>query len=98
MRYMCKGYDLKPYYYTYGTIITIEPDNNWYEVIQYMRKKMIYSHKYSSTYDVRVQMLLPKNVLVYIRYENKDLILIPYVSTFYATYAIKGMTNISGCK
>ena len=36
------------------------------------RSTMIYSHIYPSTYEVRVQMILTKNVLVHILYENKD--------------------------
>ena len=62
-----------------------------------MHKKKIYSHIYPSTYDVRVHMLLHKHVLVHIRDDNDELILLPYVSTLYATYTIKVMTNISKC-
>ena len=43
---------------------------------------------YTSTYDVRVHMLLPKRVLVYTRDDNNKLILLPYVSTFNATFIV----------
>ena len=33
---------------------------------------MIYSHIYPSTYELRVQMILPKHVLVHIRDKNND--------------------------
>ena len=42
-------------------------------------QKMIDSHIYPSTYDVRVQILLPNHVLVHIRDDNDDIILLPYV-------------------
>ena len=51
---------------------------------------------YPSTYDIRVQMLLPKHLLVHIRDEDGELILLPYVSTLLVAYVISGMTNISG--
>ena len=50
----------------------IKSDNNWYEVIWYVNKKMIYSHIYSSTYDVRAHMILPKKVAVHIRDDNNE--------------------------
>ena len=86
------------YQYTYGMIITINSDNNRYEGIWYKYKKMIYSHIYPSTYDVSMHMLLPKHILVHKRDDNDDMILLPYVSTFYATLIVKGMINISGCE
>ena len=51
-------------------------DNDWYEVFGYMRKKMIYSHIYPSTYvhTTYVHMLLPKHVFKNIRDENGKLI------------------------
>ena len=58
---------------------------------------MTYSHTYPSTYDVHAQMLLPKHVLVHIRDESYELILLLYVSTLYAAYFIKGMEHISVC-
>ena len=72
--------------------------NNWYEDIWYMHKKTIYSHIFPSTYDVRVQMLLHKWVLVHIRNDNKDMILLAYLLDFYYKFFMKGMTNICGCK
>ena len=74
--------------YIYRMIIMINPDNNWYGVIWYMYKKNIYSHIYPSTYGVHVQMLSPKHVLLHIRDDNYDMILLSYVSTLYATYVI----------
>ena len=88
MRYVCRWYYLSKYWYTYGMRITINSYNNWYEVIWYAHKKMLYSHIYPSTYDIHAQMILPKNVLVHIRDENYMMILLPYVSTLYATYVI----------
>ena len=73
--------------YRYRMVIMIKSDNDWYEVIGYVHKKKMYSHIYTSTYNIRMQMLIPKRVLVHIWYENGDLIL-PYVSTFYAAYFI----------
>ena len=66
----------------------IKSDNDWYKCIGYMLKRTIYSRLYTSTYDVRVHMLLPKRVLVHTRDDNDELILLPYVSTFYATFII----------
>ena len=63
--------------------IMIKSDNDWYKVIWYMHKKMIYSHTYPITYDVRVHKLLTKRALVHIRDEKYDLILLSYVSTLY---------------
>ena len=80
----------------YGMILIINPDNDWYEVIGYVHNKAIYFHIYPITYDVLVQMLLPNHVLVHVRDENNNVILLPYVPTFYSTFVIKGMINISG--
>ena len=66
----------------------VNSDNNWYKVIVYVHNKMIYSHMYTSTYDLRVQILLPQHVLVYIRVEKDNMMLLPYVSTFYTTFVI----------
>ena len=66
----------------------INSDNEWYDVIWYIHKNMIYYHIYPSTYNVRVQMLLHKCVLVLIWDENYDLIVLSYVSTLYATYVV----------
>ena len=66
----------------------IKSGNNWYVVIWFMRKKMIYSNIYPSAYNVRMQMLLPKHVLVHIQDENDELILYPYVSTIYETILV----------
>ena len=63
---------------TYGIRIIVKSDNDWYKVIGYVQKKMIYSHVYPSTYDVRVQILLPKHVLVHIPDENNNIILLAY--------------------
>ena len=70
----------------------------WYAVIWYMRKKMIYYNIYTSTYNVHMQMLLPKHVLVHIQDENDELILLLYVSTIYDTILIKVISDISVCK
>ena len=50
------------------------------------KNKTIDSHIYTSTYDVRMRVLLNKCVLVHIRDENGDLILLPYVSTLYTIF------------
>ena len=54
----------------------------------YAQEKDIFSYIYPSTYGILVQILLPKHVLVHIRDGKDDLILLPYVSTFYSTYVI----------
>ena len=41
---------------------------------------MIYTHIYTSTYDVHVQMILTNNILVHIGYGNNELICIQYMS------------------
>ena len=66
----------------------IKSDSNWYQVIWYIHNKTIYSHTYTGTYDVRVQMLLPKRLLVHIWDEKHNLILLSYVSNIYSTYVI----------
>ena len=63
-------------------------DNNLYEVIWYVHKEMVYSNIHTIAYDVRAQIILPKHLLLHIRDENDKLILLPYVSTLYATYVI----------
>ena len=83
MKYVCRLYYLSTYWYTYGMIIMIKSDKNLYEVIWYVHNKMLYSHIYTSIYDVREQMILPNHGLVHIWDENDDLILLPYVSTLY---------------
>ena len=66
-------------------IIMIKSDNYWYEVICYIHKKILYYHIYLSNYDVRVQMLLPKRVLVNIQDDKYNLISLSYVSTLHAS-------------
>ena len=89
MRYVCRWYYLITYKYTYRMGITTKSGNKCYEVLWYIQKKTIYSHIYTSTYNVRVRMLLPKHVLVDIRDENDKLILLSYVSNFYAKHYIR---------
>ena len=36
------------------------------------RSTMIYSHIYPSTYEIRVQMILPDNISVHILYDKND--------------------------
>ena len=62
-------------------VIITKLDINWYEVIKFMHEKMIYSQIYPITYEVRVHILFPKCVLVHIRDEKYDMILLSYVST-----------------
>ena len=69
--------------------IIIKSDNNWYEVICYVHKKIIYSHIYPIIYDIYVQIILPKRALVHIEDENNKPIWLPYVSTLYEMCAIK---------
>ena len=76
--------------------VLIKPDNYWYEFIWYMHNKTIYSHIYSSNYDVRAHMLLPEKLLMHTWDDNNEPIWLPHVSNIYATYVIKGVTNISG--
>ena len=57
----------------HSTHIYIKSDNNWYEVIWYVYKKMVYTHIYPSTHDVRAQIILPKQVLVHIWDGNDEL-------------------------
>ena len=45
MRYFLGLYYLSTYWYICRMRIMIKSDNDWYEVIWYMHKKMIYSHK-----------------------------------------------------
>ena len=52
------------------------------------RKQQILIYIPVYTYDVRVKMLLPKHILVHILDENDNMILLPYVSTFYAALII----------
>ena len=51
-----------------------------------MHNKIIYSRICPSIYNVPVHILLPKQAVVQIQDESDKLILLPYVSTFYATY------------
>ena len=88
MNYVCIWYYLSTYRYTYGMRINIKSDNKFYDVIWYVQKKILYSRIYTSTYDVRVQIILPKHVLVHKWDDNNGLILLPNVSTLYATYFI----------
>ena len=68
--------------------IIIKSDNRRYEVIWFMHNKSIDSHIYSSTYDVRAQIILPEQVSVHIQDNNNEPTLILYVSTIYLTYVI----------
>ena len=72
----------------------IKSNNYWHEVIRYVHKKPIYSHIYTSTYNVYNQMLLLKCVLVHIWDENGKLVILPCISTFYAKLIIKGIINM----
>ena len=65
-------------------------------VIWYVNYKTIYYHIYPRTYNISVQIILFKQVLVHIQYENYNVIILSYVLTLYVTYVIKGMKNISG--
>ena len=76
------------YWYIYEIIIMINSDNGWSKVIWYIHKKPIYSDIYPSTYDIRVQILLSKHVLVHVRDENYNMLLLSYVSTIYVIYVI----------
>ena len=71
-------------------------DNDWCKVIRYVHKKSTNSHIYPSTYDIRVEILLSKYMLVYIWLYSGKLILLPYASTFYTKFVIKIMKNING--
>ena len=84
MRYMCIWCYLSTYRYIYRMRIFIKSDHDWYKDIYYMHDKMIYSHLYSSIYDICVQMLLSKHVLVHIRDERYDLMLLSYMLNIYA--------------
>ena len=88
MMYACRLYCLSTYRYTCRMIIIIKSDNDWYEVICYVQNKMLYSRIYLSTYDVRVQIILPNPALVHIQDDNNELVLLPYLSTLYAIYGI----------
>ena len=70
MRYMCRWYYLNMYGYTYRIRIMINSDNDWYKVIWYVHKKMMYSQRYSSIYDICAQMILPEKVCVHNEDEN----------------------------
>ena len=60
----------------------INSDNNWFHIILYVHKKIIYTHIYLFPYDVQVQMIISKYVLVHIWYGNDILIYLQYVSHF----------------
>ena len=85
MRYLWRCYFLNTYWYTCRMIIMRNSYNYCYKVIWYMHNKMIYSNIYPSTYTLRVQVLLPKCILVRIREKKYDLILLSYASTQYTT-------------
>ena len=88
MMYVCIWYYLIMYRYTYRMKIMINLDNNLYKVLWYRHKKTIYYHIYPSTYDISVQILLHRHVMVHMQYANNDMILLPYVYTFYAIFII----------
>ena len=98
MRYVCRWYYLRTYRYTYRIRIIIKSYNYWYNIIWYVLNKTVYSHIYSSTHDVRAQMILTEQLLLHILDETKKPILLPYVSTLYAKYNIYEITDISACK
>ena len=78
--------------------ITINSDNNWYEVIWYVQNKTIYYHIYPSTYKVWVQMILHKHVSVYIRYDNEELIYLQYMSYYLRHIHYIRSDTVNGCE
>ena len=48
----------------------IKSDNKWYEIIWYVHNKTMYSHIYTTNYDIRVQMILTNHVLIHICDDN----------------------------
>ena len=52
----------------------MKSDNNLYGIIRYVYSKTIYIYIYTIPYDVRLQMIIPKHILVYIRINNDELI------------------------
>ena len=67
-------------------------------VIWYLYNKIIYTHTYPSTYEIRVQMIITNHVLVHIRDRNDELICLQYVSHYLRQICHIRNDNICGCK
>ena len=67
-------------------------------VIWYLYNKIIYTHTYPSTYEIRVQMIITNHVLVHIRDRNDELICLQYVSHYLRHICHIRNDNICGCK